>query len=143
MLGRLAKRLRLLGFDVLYDRTLEDNELIRISLEQQRVILTRDTGLAERPLAGNHLFITSDDVRKQVLQVLEYLPIRSISLVLTRCSLCNASLSPISKEETKNLVPRYVHETNKSFWQCDNCGKIYWQGTHTRRMMINSEGKIK
>jgi hypothetical protein len=71
MLGSLAKRLRLLGFDVLYDHTLADNEVLRLALEQGRVILTRDTGLAARPLARNHVLIKSDHVDDQVQQVLD------------------------------------------------------------------------
>ena len=77
MLGRLAKRLRLRGFDVLYDRTLNDNEIIRLSLEQDRVILTRDKALSDRPLAKNHLFINSDLVQEQVEQVLSSFPLET------------------------------------------------------------------
>ena len=63
MLGKLAKRMRLMGFDVLYGSTCEDNEVLRLALDQGRIILTRDTGLASRPLAQNHLLIASDSDR--------------------------------------------------------------------------------
>ncbi len=161
MLGRLAKRLRLMGFDVLYDRTLSDNELIRLSLEQDRAILTRDTGLAERPLAENHLFITSDRINEQIHQVLDTLkenpppsPFSKggrIGLIpplakggefeapaklypLTRCSLCNEPLARISKQAAKDLIPQHVYEKKDRFLQCGKCGRIYWRGTHVRKM---------
>ncbi len=136
MLGRLAKWMRLLGFDVLYDRTMSDNEIIRISLTQNRVILTRDTGLVARPLASNHVFIERDNVRQQLDQVLTTCHITSMPGPLTRCSVCNTSLSPVAKLDIRDLVAQYVYEKNNTFLRCENCGKIYWRGTHVKRMKI-------
>ncbi len=135
MLGRLAKWMRLLGFDVLYGRAMTDNEVIRLSLEDNRVILTRDTGLASRPLASKHLVITSDKVREQLRQVLDAFHIDTMPGRLTRCSLCNELLVPIAKEEAKDMVPQYVYEKNDSFLRCRKCGKIYWKGTHITRIV--------
>lgn len=143
MLGRLAKRMRLLGFDVLYDRTISDNEIIRLSLEQDRVILTRDTGLAERPLASNRLFIKNDNVREQLMQVLASLPRSPFSVPFTRCSQCNQILVLITKQDVKDLVPRYVYENNDEFLQCPKCERIYWKGTQVNRMGIHSGKKKK
>ena len=136
MLGKLAKRMRLLGFDVLYDRTLDDNELIRLSLEQRRVILTRDTALAERPLAANHLFITGNSVKDQLDQVLSAFHSKTVPGRLTRCSLCNEALTSIVKEDAKDLVPRYVYEKQESFLRCEKCERIYLTGTHVIRMEL-------
>jgi len=136
MLGRLAKHLRLLGLDVLYDRTLSDNEIIRLSLEQDRIILTRDTGLAKRPLAAVHLFITSDRVREQLNQVLASVDPKTAIHPLTRCAVCNEPLTPINKEDIINRVPPYVYEKYGRFLQCARCGRIYWQGTHVRKMKL-------
>ena len=132
MLGRLAKRLRILGFDVLYDPALDDNEIVRLSLEQGRVILTRDTALAARPLASNHLLIKSDLVEEQVEQVRSASP--GDASPLTRCSVCNEPLLSLPREEARDLVPPYVFENNEAFLQCTVCGRIYWEGTHVRRM---------
>ena len=132
MLGRLAKRLRLLGFDVLYDPVLDDNELIRLSIEQHRLILTRDTALAARPLASNHLFINSDLVEEQLEQVLSGSP--GDSSPLTRCSRCNAPLASLPRQEARDVVPPYVFDNHEMFLRCTVCGRIYWRGTHVLRM---------
>ena len=142
MLGSLARRLRLLGHDVLYDRTLDDNTVIRISLEQDRVILTRDSGLAKRPLAANHLFIEANDTASQVLQVLSFLDLSSPverSASFTRCSACNSLLVPAVKLDVKDLVPEYVYHAHDEFLQCPGCQRVYWQGTHTERMKQSLE----
>jgi uncharacterized protein with PIN domain len=135
MLGRLAKRMRLLGFDVLYDRALDDNELLHRSLENDRVLLTRDALLAARPLASNHLIIVSDFVQEQLGQVLSAFP-REALHPLTRCSECNAHLDPIGKQDARDLVPRHVYDTMESFLHCPRCGRIYWNGTHVQKMAL-------
>ncbi|MGE5809609.1 MAG: Mut7-C RNAse domain-containing protein [Nitrospirota bacterium] len=141
MLGRLAKRLRLLGYDVLYDPALDDNDIVRLSLEQRRVILTRDATLAARPLASNHLFVRSDHVEEQLEQVLTISP-RDAS-PLTRCSLCNEPLASMTRQEARDLVPPYVFEKNETFQQCTICGRVYWEGTHVWRMIGRAGGKKK
>ncbi len=138
MLGRLAKHLRLLGVDVLYDRTLGDNEIIRLSLEDDRIILTRDTDLARRPLAARHLFITSDRIREQLEQVLASIDPKTEIRPLTRCALCNEPLASIKKEDVINRVPAYVYEKNNGFLHCAGCGRIYWMGTHVRKMKLQA-----
>jgi uncharacterized protein with PIN domain len=138
MLGRLAKRLRLIGFDVLYDPALADNDILRISLEQGRVLLTRDTGLASRPLARNHLLITSDHVDDQLRQVLE-----AFSLPATgpssRCSACNGVLKPLDRNDARNSVPEHIYATICVFFHCGQCRRDYWQGSHVR----NVEGRLR
>lgn len=133
MLGKLAKRMRLLGFDVLYDPAYEDNEVLRLALDQDRIILTRDTGLASRPLAQNHLLIGSDLVDEQFHEVLKKASLPS-SVILTRCSDCNTPLATLSREEVRDLVSRHVYEQHRDFFRCETCGRIYWKGTHVRNM---------
>jgi uncharacterized protein with PIN domain len=137
MLGRLAKRMRLLGFDVLYDRTLDDNEIIRLSLEQNRIILTRDTELARRPLAANLVFIRHDTVKEQLRQVIDIYMIESVPGPLTRCSVCNELLLPTTKQDIKDIVPEYVYGNYGVFLRCVSCGRVYWEGTHVRNMRLS------
>ncbi len=141
MLGRLAKRMRLLGYDVLYDRKLDDNELIRISLSQNRTILTRDVALAHRPLAANHIWIASDDTTEQIEQVLAAFPSEEPPRPLTRCSACNGLLEAASRAHVKDLVPQYVYEKYDDFLCCTVCDRVYWWGTHVEKM--NLKGKVK
>ena len=141
MLGRLAKRMRLFGFDVLYDRTFDDNDIIRFSLEQDRLILTKDTGLAARPMAVNHLFITSDEIRTQMQQILAIFPPDVLFQPLTRCSECNELLVAISRKKVKDLVPVYVSEKHETFLQCMICKRVYWTGTHVGRMGLAKTNK--
>jgi uncharacterized protein with PIN domain len=136
MLGRLAKRMRLRGFDVVYDRTFNDNEIIRLSLEQDRVILTRDKALSDRPLAKNHLFINSDLVQEQIEQVLTSFPPETHINPLTRCSECNEPLQRIEREEARDLVPHHVYENKNLFLRCPRCKRTYWHGTHVMRMAV-------
>jgi uncharacterized protein len=143
MLGRLAKRLRLLGFDVLYNRTMDDNEIIRRSIEQGRIILTRDTGLSLRPLAAHHLFIISNLVKEQVEQVLSFLPPDISRNPLTRCSECNEPLDRIERAEARDFVPQHVYENKDLFLRCPRCKRTYWRGTHVMRMAIPMQKKNK
>jgi uncharacterized protein with PIN domain len=136
MLGKLAKRMRLLGFDVLYGRTFDDNEIIRLSLEQNRVILTRDTELAIRPLAANRVFINHNAVKDQLRQVFDTFGIESMPGPLTRCSVCNDTLLPIAKQNIKDMVPDYVYDNYDIFFRCVCCGRVYWEGTHVRNMRL-------
>lgn len=133
MLGKLAKRMRLLGFDVLYDPAYKDNEVLRLALDQGRVILTRDTGLASRPLARNHILIESDLVDEQLHQVLKKTSLPSSSF-LTRCSACNTALTATGKDGVRDLVASHVYGQHRDFLRCDTCGRIYWKGTHVRNM---------
>ena len=137
MLGKLAKRLRLLGVDVLYDSAHDDNEIIHLSLKQQRVILTRDIALTGRPLASNHLLISSDHIQDQVKQVLAAFPTAALTRPLTRCSRCNDLLTLIRKEDAQDRVPHHVYSTVDDFLQCPRCGRTYWNGTHVMRMSIH------
>ena len=133
MLGSLAKRLRLLGFDVLYDPSSTDNEVLRLSLEQERTILTRDTAFASRPLASNHLLITDDNIDRQIEQVLAFFPAPAAD-ALTRCSVCNGTLDALSRKDAHDLVPDHVFATVGAYWRCRDCGKVYWKGSHVRNM---------
>ena len=132
MLGKLAKRMRILGIDVFYDPSLDDNEIIRLSLEQDRLILTRDKALSARPLATKLLFIKSERVAEQVEQVCSSFVLKTAPF--TRCSKCNEPIVSIAKSEVQDLVPQHVSENNSIFFQCPKCSRIYWAGTHVNNM---------
>jgi uncharacterized protein with PIN domain len=140
MLGRLAKWLKILGFDVLYFSKAEDKDLADLSRREDRVLLTRDTGLIERTAKRpNRLFVRSDDWEDQVVQVLDDLGLWDDVRPNTRCIECNLPLKALARERARNLVTPYVHERASSFAICPGCNRVFWQGTHYGDM----ERKIK
>ena len=131
MLGRLAKWLKILGFDVLYFSTAEDRDLVAIARRESRILLTRDTGLIEKTAKRpNRLFIRSDDWEDQIVQVLDEFELWGEVRPNTRCIACNLPLKPLSRERAKNLVTPFVGEHAASFAVCPGCYRVFWQGTH-------------
>ena len=134
MLGRLAKWLRLLGFDVLYYPDIEDREVIKISREQDRTILTRDTRLLQCRGARDAVFIRSDHISEQLLEMEDILAL-SESDRAERCVACNENLYEVSdRAEVQDLVPDYVYHNFGSFTRCNGCGKVYWEGSHYKKI---------
>jgi len=132
MLGKLAKWLRLLGYDTAYDNAASDRELARRARAEGRVLLTRDRGLAAcRGLRT--LLIQSEVLEEQVQEVRDGLG-GPPHPALSRCSVCNAVLEPISPAEIADRVPPYVLKTQTEFRRCPGCGRVYWPGSHLRAM---------
>lgn len=135
MLGKLARWMRTLGYDVLYETGIDDTELLLKAAEEGRIVLTRDTLLMKRRLAkGRAVFIESGDLSGQLRQVAEMFPIEKDKL-LTRCLRCNALLSRVAKEAVKEKVPSYVFSTQNEFSICPACNRVYWGATHRERML--------
>jgi hypothetical protein len=132
MLGRLAKWLRLLGYDTRYDNAADDARLLRLAQAEDRVLLTRDRALS-RQRGVRAVWIESQDLRAQLRQVRTTIgPPAGGSL--TRCAVCNAQLEPIDKAEVETRVPPYVFQTRDAFQCCPRCDRIYWAATHVERM---------
>ena len=135
MLGRLARWLRILGFDTWYFREIDDRQLVRIHGETGRILLTRDTRMVRCRGVGRHVLVDSDDWEDQLRQV-----VRDLSLdvrresMLTRCLVCNHLLERLSPEEAHGKVPDYVAGSTSIFHGCKSCGRVYWAGTHRKRM---------
>ncbi len=131
MLGRLAKWLKILGFDVLFFSKAEDKDLLDISRREGRILLTRDIGLIEKTRrAKDRLFVVSDNWEEQIIQVLDEFQLWDAIRPNSRCIECNVPLKPLPKARAKNLVTPYVLEHATSFALCPQCGRVYWQGTH-------------
>lgn len=138
MLGRLARWLRLLGYDTLYYPQIEDRLLLKIAHEDNRVLLTRDTSLVKVRGLQNFLLLKENNPFKQLKNVSMTFKLKLNDklvgaegvAILSRCVVCNASLNNIPKEEVKGFVPEYVYQTSNIFRQCSRCGKLYWKGTH-------------
>ena len=135
MLGKLAKWLRILGYDTLYQTGIEDTELIQRALAEGRIILTRDTHLIKRRLVKNHLLIQSDFLPQQLKQVIDSLQLDTSSYLLTRCLICNQPLTSLDKPMLKDKVPPYVYATQEHFSSCPGCKRIYWPATHVKQLL--------
>ena len=133
MLGRLAKWLRILGYDTLYFRDMDDRELIRRATQDDRILLTRDRELSQRD-GFRVMLITDEDLESQLAQILEEMDLEPWGENSIRCPVCNQILQSISRKIIQAEVPRYVWATHRDFSRCPDCGKIFWKGTHWDRI---------
>jgi len=135
--GRLAVWLRALGYDAAFINPIADSDLVEIARREERVILTKDTGILRRRLitsgAVRALRVEGDDWRRQLVQVVQTLELQTQPR-FTRCIECNAVLEPRTRDQARPHVPPYVHRTQTAFLACPSCGRHYWQGTHWQRM---------
>ncbi len=140
MLGRLARWLRLLGYDTLYYPRIEAGLLLRIAREEKRTLLTRNTRLIKVRGLKNFLLLEENDPFGQLKKVISTYNLQPFSggesptRPYSRCSLCNTLLEDIHKDEAKQHVPEYVYQTSDTFKRCPKCGKFYWKGTHPEKM---------
>jgi uncharacterized protein with PIN domain len=133
-LGKLARFLRLLGFDTLYSAAVEDTELIAISIRDRRIVLTRDLGLLKRKALTRGYRLRSTDPRRQVGEVIREFSLQKDLHPFTRCMSCNALLKPVAPATVADRVPPRVFRRFRRFALCSGCGRIYWRGTHFRRL---------
>ncbi len=143
MLGRLAKWLRIAGFDVLYSNRYEDDELIALSQTEGRILLSRDTRLLVQKSVRRFIFLESERIQQQIRQVFEVTQTSSLPGLLTRCLTCNEVLDKIPREKARDLVPPYVFETQPQFKSCRKCRRIYWPGTHRQAVLRTLESLLK
>jgi uncharacterized protein with PIN domain len=135
-LGTLATYLRMLGFDTLYRNDYGDEELAEISHKQSRMLLTRDRGLLMRSMVDYGYFLRNTDPEKQLIEVLQRFDLTAAIRPFKRCLSCNGLLGPIAKETIIDQLPPKVREGQERFWQCQHCGRVYWEGTHHQRMRL-------
>ncbi len=141
-LGRLAKLLRMLGFDSLYSNALDDGDLSRISHEHRRIVLTRDRELLKRTIISHGYCVRSDQPLEQLVEILQRFDLRTKIRPFTRCLRCNALLEDVEPAKVASSVPPYVARTYDRFRTCPECGRVYWQGSHWESMRRFLEAKI-
>jgi uncharacterized protein with PIN domain len=143
MLGKLAKWLKILGFDALFFSKIEDDELLAIAHREKRILLTRDTGLIQKARDIEALFLESEKWREQVEQVLGHFNLWGKIDSHTRCIACNVELKNLCKKDAKNLVTPFVYKHADSFALCPACGRVFWRGTHFKDMENKIEEILK
>ena len=129
-LGRLAERLRLLGFDTLYQNDLDDEDLVALASAGPRWLLTRDRGLLMRRAVTHGYLVRSTDPRQQVLEVTRRFRLAPALAPLTRCARCNGVLEPVDKAEIAHRLEPATRAEQDEFVQCRDCAQLYWQGSH-------------
>lgn len=134
MLGKLAKWLKILGFDTVYLNKAEDRDLLLLARREKRVLLTKDQELLLAASGHPCLFIESDIWQEQVAQVLDAFQLRDRARPHSRCLACNMTLKKIPKALARNLVTPFVFERAPSFAICPACGRVFWPGTHFQDM---------
>jgi uncharacterized protein with PIN domain len=136
--GRLARWLRMMGYDALFIHEVDDKQLVAIALDENRVLLTRDTQIMRRRVVTSGklkvILVKGDDTREQLRQVVRKMGLNYEGKQFTRCLECNQPLVSRTKEEVRDRVPPYVFKTQTEFVECPTCHRIYWRGTHWQRM---------
>ncbi len=141
MLGRLARRLRLLGIDVQYEPRLKGIAGYRQARSEGRIFLTRQQRF--RNMADT-LFVESDDINQQIEQVKRALNISGERVkkdngLLSRCSVCNETLKRISRDDARPAVPFYIYQIHTEFRRCPKCHRVYWPGSHIQKIKDKEE----
>jgi len=138
MLGNVARKLQLFGFDSEYKSNIDDLELIKKAKSEQRVIISKDRELITKAKKQGivSVYVTKENEIEQFLEILDQIPLKldAVSGDGARCTKCNSPTSQIDKSMISDKIPQKVSEFNDKFWKCDNCDQIYWEGTHIKKM---------
>lgn len=137
MIGRLARMLRLLGYDTLYQPELDPAGLVEIARREDRIILTRGETRFRFPGTASVFSIRSENPPEQLREVVAEFCLDPKSGLWTRCTVCNGRISPVAKEEIRNQVKPEVHVLYPQFYRCSGCGHVYWHGSHVERILKN------
>ena len=137
MLGKLAKWLRLLGYDTLYFRDSDDRDLARIARTSKRILLTRDVELTKRRGVPFYL-VRHEHIEEQLREVFKHLHLE-ITDTFSRCPECNHMLHVVEKETVREKIPPYVYQTHTRLSECPNCGRVYCRGSHWAHIIATLE----
>ncbi len=133
-LGKLARLLRMTGFDTMYRNDYEDAEIIRIGEEETRIILTRDRGILKNSRVTRGYFIRSQKPWEQIKEVINRFQLQDDIKFLCRCIKCNSPIESVEKKEVAHMLKAGTANIYSRFFKCRGCGNIYWQGSHFNRM---------
>jgi uncharacterized protein with PIN domain len=133
-LGKLARKMRMMGFDVYYENNLSDDQIVKISLSEKRTILTRDLGILKRTEVTHGYFVREQDPEKQTTEILIKFQLMGLIKPFTLCLECGTKLSRIARKEVINILPENVKKSKGRFMYCTNCKKVYWEGSHFNNM---------
>ncbi len=124
-----------MGFDVLYKNSLTDEEIVNLSQKEKRAILTRDRGILKRNEVTHGYFVRGSEVENQTEEIIHRFDLQKSIKEFTRCLDCNHKLIKIAKAKILGELPLKVAAAQNEFFRCPGCAKIYWKGTHHRKML--------
>ena len=133
-LGKLTKKLRMLGFDCLYRNDYSDEQIIQISKKQKRIILTRDVGLLKNKNVTHGYWVRSTHPGQQIREIIQKFDLTRQIRPFSRCMECNGLIEEVPKKVIEKHLPPRVLQSFGQFYRCQQCGKVYWQGSHYERM---------
>ena len=137
-LNRLAKWLRLLGYDAAIYKSISTDKMISLAVKERRIILTRSRKIAARKEKFSRILIRSEFHKQQLIELKDYIGFSEKHL-FTRCSECNKKLVAIAADQIRNLIPEVIFASHDEFSICRKCGRIYWPGTHYENIMHELE----
>jgi uncharacterized protein with PIN domain len=133
-LGKLARLLRLLGFDTLYRNDLDDREIARISVDEQRIALTRDRGILRRRELIHGYLVRSDAPLEQIREVMSRYELLGSVAPFSRCTMCNHPIRVVPKSEVEHRLAPGTRRDHDEFHYCPGCDRVYWKGSHFTRL---------
>ncbi|MDD2740424.1 MAG: Mut7-C RNAse domain-containing protein [Methylomonas lenta] len=133
-LGKLAKRLRMLGFDCLYRNDYHDREIAAIAADNQRIVLTRDRRLLFAKRIDHGYWVRAVKADQQIIEVLSRFNLSGLIAPFARCILCNGKLAPVDKQNILELLEPKTKLYYEIFYRCTECQQIYWKGSHIENM---------
>ena len=142
-LGKLARLLRMLGFDALYSNAYLDREVVEISVREKRIILTRDRRLLYAKCITHGYWVRSDSPQKQIDEILNRFDLDNQVQSFHRCLVCNGVLMPVDKQHVWAQLEPKTRKYYQSFFQCGMCKKVYWEGSHVEKMKQRLKTIIK
>lgn len=133
-LGKLARRLRLLGFDTLYRNDLADAEIVEMAARDKRIVITRDRMLLHHSAVERGYWVRSDVPAEQAAEVVRRFDLKGRVRPLSRCARCNAPVVRVEKSEVLHCLPPETAHGHELFHRCMGCGQLYWDGAHSGRL---------
>jgi uncharacterized protein len=134
-LGTLARNLRLLGFDTVYENSYDDKTIVSIACKENRIVLTRDVGLLKHKAIEMGYWLRSQQMQAQLAEVVRYYQLQNKLQPFVRCMVCNGRIEPVEKEALQQLLPHKTLLYFNEFFQCTSCRKVYWKGSHYQKML--------
>lgn len=140
MLGNIARKLRLLGYDTKYFLDIDDKKLIDTAIKEKRIIISKDNELILRAQKYNLqvIHITKQKQIEQFFEIMNKVHLKNFKINgnVARCTKCNSLTEPIDKSNYKEKIPLGVFNFNENYWRCKSCEKIYWEGTHIKNLQV-------